>query len=76
MKTFRLNHKGTSNYALFQVDGNKVVFKSFEFYTGPLLEEKEMNLEDGRMKYAAMLNETAEFLPHDKRQVKVWVPIS
>ena len=78
-KTFRLNRKYSSEYALFTVNDNKVKFHRFEFWGGPELECREMNLAKGRVLYAQMLTEKRQvghhLLPSERRTTSVWMPV-
>ena len=55
--THRLNRKDSQEYALFIIDqdADKATFRRFEYYTGPILEERETTIEKARVKYAAMV---------------------
>lgn len=75
MKTYRLNRRGSSNYALFIINGESVTFRQFRFYTGPIDKEETMTLEEGRKLYKEMIEKKIQFLPHDNRLVNEWIPV-
>jgi hypothetical protein len=72
-KIFRLNRKYSSNYALFIIEGDVVTYKHFEFYTGPLVEEKSLSLEEGRELYREMVSNKVKPLSSDVYRID-WVP--
>ena len=71
---YRLNRRGNSSYVEFTIDGEDAIMRTYRFPGADVAEQKRMTISGARAKYAKMLTETEQFLPHDKRRGKVWIP--
>jgi len=53
-KCHRLNKPKSTEYAIFIINENDAIYRRFEYYLGPEIEEKTLSVTAARQKYAEL----------------------